>query len=236
MDNLVFDKEQFEADVWYYSGLEGIIKPDTWEQIVAHCVGGTVIPGDHFMADVYNSDYCFNVKSIKEQTISKTGNKTVEFVQCRTPIPNDRLLSDEEIGRQVLQTLTNKLNESLTYFESKKMIDVIILHNRYYDMYHASIYIVDHSDFNSYDLVWSNGEARLKNEDKWLIKRRWSDDNHRQTCTSIKKKYLNEQIISNVLIKSIDNHNISKEEIMIKYKGQELEGIENECDSIFYSC
>jgi len=218
MDGIAFNKEQFEADIWYYSGLEGIIKPDTWEQIVAHCVDGKVIPGDHFMADVHNAEYCFNIKSIKEQAISKTGNKTVEFVQCRTPISNDRALSDQELSVQILATLDNKLKESLEYFGSAKMIDVIILHNRYADMYHASIYIVDHSDYNSYDLTWSNGEARLENEDRWLIKRRWSDDNHRQTCTSIKKKYLKEQIVSNVLIKSIDNHSISKEEILNKYK------------------
>lgn len=218
MDGLTFNKEQFEADVWYYSGLEGIIKSDTWEQIVANSVNGKVIPGDRFMADVYNDEYCFNVKSIKEQRISKTGNRTVEFVQCRTPIANDRSLSNEDLGVEILATLDNKLKESFEYFDSKKMIDVIILHNRYYDMYHASIYIVDHPDYGSYKLVWSNGEARLENDDKWLIKRRWSDDNHRQTCTSIKKKYFNEQIISNVLIKSIDNHSISKEEILNKYK------------------
>jgi hypothetical protein len=218
MNDLVFDKEQFEANIWYYSGLEGIIKSDTWEQIIANCVNGKVIPGDHFMADVHNDKYCFNVKSIKEQSISKTGNKTVEFVQCRTPIANDRFLSNEDLGVQILQTLDNKLQESLEYFNFKPMIDVIILHNRYQDMYHASIYIIEHPDYSSYNLTWLNGEARLKNEDKWLIKRRWSDDNHRQTCTSIKKKYLNEQIVSNVLVKSIDNHTISKEEILNKYK------------------
>lgn len=217
MDSFTFDKQQFEADVWYYSGLEGIIKSDTWEQIVAHCVNGKVIPGDHFMADVHNDQYCFNVKSIKEQYISKTGNKTIEFVQCRTPITNDKNLSNEELGNNVLSTLDNKLKESLETFKSEKMIDVVILHNRYLDNYHASVYIVDHPDYSSYDLTWINGEARLPNDDKWLIKRRWSDDNHRQTCTSIKKKYYGTDLVANIMLKSLDNHNISQQDILLKY-------------------
>jgi hypothetical protein len=213
-----FNLEQFKADVWYYSGLEGIIKSDTWEQIVAHCVNGRVIPGDHFMADVVNDKYCFNVKSIKEQTISKTGNKTIEFVQCRTPIANDRLLSQEELSKEILLTLENKLTESLTTFESEDMIDVIILHKRYENQYHASVYMVNHPDFNSYELMWSDGEGRLSPESPWLIKRRYSDELHRQTCTSIKNKYYKENMIADVMIESLDSHNISKEEIMNKYK------------------
>lgn len=222
IDTLFFDKKQLEADIWYYSGLEGIIKPDTWENIIAHCVDGKVIRGDHFMADVYNTKYCFNIKSIKEQTISKTGNKTVEFVQCRTPIANDRLISDNEIGIQVIKTLNDKLQESLITFESEKMIDVIILHNRYINAYHASIYIMDHPDYSSYNLTWANGEASLDGEKSWLIKRRWSDDNHRQTCTSIKKKYYKEDMIANIIVESPDNHNISKELILNKYMTKDI--------------
>jgi hypothetical protein len=213
-----FDLEQFKADVWYYSGLEGSIKSDTWEQIVAHCVGGRVILGDHFMADVVNDKYCFNVKSIKEQTISKTGNKTIDFVQCRTPIVNDRALPQEELSQEILRTLDNKLQESLTTFEREKMIDVIILHKRYDNNYHASVYVQDHPDFNSYELIWSEGEGRLSAESPWLIKRRYSDELHRQTCTSIKKKYLKEDMIAEVMVESVDYHNISADKIMKEYK------------------
>jgi len=214
----IFDLEQFKADVWYYSGLEGVIKSDTWEQIIAHCVNGRVIPGDHFMADVVNDKYCFNVKSIKEQAVSKTGNKTIDFVQCRTPIANDRLLSQDDLSQEILRTLDNKLQESLNTFESEKMIDIIVLHKRYDNKYHASVYMLDHPDFNSYALEWSNGEGRLSSESPWLIKRRYSDELHRQTCTSIKQKYYKENMVAEVMLNSIDNHNISKENIMDQYK------------------
>lgn len=214
---MLFDIKQFEADVWYYSELDGVIRPDTWEEIVAHSVDGKRILGDHFMADVHNDMHCFNVKSIKEQSPSKTGNKTVEYVQCRTPITNDRSLSQQDLSQQILKTLDDKLQESLITFKCDKMIDVIILHNRYDKKYHASVYVIDHPDYSTYPLEWSDGEGRVDANGPWLIKRRWSDDNHRQTCTSIKKKYLKTEMAIDIYVDSIDHHNISKEEILNKY-------------------
>ena len=215
---ITFDLEQFEADVWYYSSLEGTIKSDTWEEIVAHCVNGKTIPGDHFMADVYNEKYCFNVKSIKEQFRSKTGNRTIEFVQCRTPISNDRDLSDNELSLKILETLDSKLNESLTTFNSEKMIDVIILHKRYDNLYHATVYLLDHPNFNLYNLTWKDGKGTIDGNKSWTIKRKWSDDSHRQTCTLIKNKYFVDDIVADVDIISLDNHNVSKKDIIDKYK------------------
>ena len=187
-------------------------------------MGGKVIPGDHFMADVHNDKYCFNVKSIKEQSISKTGNKTIEFVQCRTPISNDRGITQQELSTAILKTLDDKLKESLDTFECEKMIDVIILHRRYGSSYHAAVYLVDHPDFNFYELIWSGGEGRLTEDSPWLLKRRWSDDNHRQTCTSIKKKYLKENIIAEVNVESFDKHSVSKEDILEKYNKRSSHG------------
>lgn len=215
-----FNIEQFKADVWYYSGLEGTIKSDTWEKIIAHSVNGETIPGDHFMADAYDATNCYNIKSIREQRVSKTGNQTIEFVQCRTPIANDRLLSNEELGSKILDTLDIKLNESLTQFEKEKMIDIIIVHKRYDDVYHATVYKTDHPDFKSYKLIWNSGEARLDEGFPWFIKRRWSDDLHRQTCTSIKRKYIKDSIIADIYVSSPNHHNISKEEILLKYNNQ----------------
>jgi len=212
-----FDIDQFRADVWYYSELEGTIKPDTWEQIVAHCVNGTRIPGDHFMADAHNHQYAFNVKSLKEQYVSKTKKTTKEFVQSRIPITDDRSLPDEELGKIIVKSLDDKMQESLDYFKVSEMIDILILHRRYENKYHAIVYKVDHPKFDTYDLVWNSGEARINESPSWFIKRRWSDYSHGQTCTLIKKTYFKEDVIAEVTVESDDIYNISKEDIMAKY-------------------
>lgn len=212
-----FDIEQFRADVWYYSELEGTIKPDTWEQIVAHCVNGTRIPGDHFMADVHNDEYAFNVKSLKEQRISKTKKTTREFVQSRIPITNDKFLTNESLGEIIVKSLDDKMQESLDYFNVSKMLDILILHKRYGDKYHAIVYKVDHPKFNTYDLIWNNGEARINENSSWFIKRRWSDYSHGQTCTFIKRTYFRENVIAEVTVGSKDIYNIPKEDIKARY-------------------
>ena len=212
-----FNIDQFRADVWYYSELEGTIKPDTWEQIVAHSVNGTRIPGDHFMADVYNDKYAFNVKSLKEQSVSKTKKTTKQFVQSRIPISNDRALSNEDIGTAIVECLDNKMNESLEYFNVSEMIDILILHKRYDNIYHAIVYQVKHPVFKDYNLIWQDGEARLDHGLRWFIKRRWSDSSHGQTCTYIKRTYLKEDVVAEVFVESKDKYNISKEDIMSKY-------------------
>jgi len=212
-----FDIEQFRADVWYYSELEGTIKPDTWEQIVAHSVNGTRIPGDHFMADVHNDKYAFNVKSLKEQKISKTKKTTREFVQSRIPITDDRSLPDLDLGQIIIKSLDDKMQESLDYFKVSEMIDILILHRRYGNKYHAIVYKVDHPKFDTYDLTWSGGEARIGDSPSWFIKRRWSDYSHGQTCTFIKRTYFRENVIAEVTVESDDIYNISKEDIKAKY-------------------
>lgn len=212
-----FNTELFKKCVWYYAKRQSIITPITWEQIIGRCTNSEWIPGDHFMADVVNPQYLSNIKSLKKK-FAKSDKQTLQFVQCRSPISNDRNISDEDLGKIIIQILVNKKEESFDQFSCNLMKDFVIQHYRDNDKYFARVYCYNHPDYNSYDLKWCNGEGRLNNQKSWFIKRNYSDASHGQNCTHIKKLFSNDCLITSIMVECLDEHNVPNETIELEYE------------------
>jgi hypothetical protein len=110
-----FNDFTFKCCVWYYAKRLGVIDALTWEIIIAKATNSQWVAGDHFMADVVNPEYLCNVKSLKEK-FNKGDKQTLTYVQCRAPISNDRSLTDNELGSEIISTLIKKKQESFEQF------------------------------------------------------------------------------------------------------------------------
>lgn len=212
-----FNTELFKKCVWYYAKRQSVVTPTTWEEIIGRSTNSQWIPGDHFMADVVNPDYLSNVKSLKKK-FSKSNKQTLSFVQCRAPISNDRNLTDEELGENIIQILINKRDESFEQFSCSNMKDFVIQHYREKNKYFARVFCYDHPDYKSYDLKWLNGQGKFEDQKSWFIKRDYSDAKHGQNCTHIKKVFTEDCLICDVMVECPDEHNVSNETIEQEYE------------------
>jgi hypothetical protein len=230
-----FNAELFKKCVWYYAKKQSVITPITWEEIIGRSTNSHWISGDHFMADVVNPEYLSNVKTLKLK-FNKSNKQTLSFVQCRTPISNDRNLTDEELGENIIQTLIDKRDESFKQkWESyciKKgnkniqiedfycclMKDFVIQHYREENKYFARVFCYDHPDYKSYDLKWKDGKGKFEDQKSWFIMRDYSDAKHGQNCTHIKKIFTDDCLICNVMVECPDEHNVSNETIEQEYE------------------
>ena len=211
-----FNVELLEKCVWYYAKRQSIITPITWEEIVGRCTNSTWIPGDHFMADVVNPEYLSNIKSLKKK-FAKSNKQSLSYVQCRAPITNDTVMSSEQLGQEILDILEKKKQESFEQFSCTVMKDFLIQHYRADDTYYARVFVCDHPNFKSYDLIWEDGQAKLPDQKSWFIKRNYSDAAHGQNCTHIKKVFTNDLLVANVVVKCPDEHNVSNDVIIEEY-------------------
>lgn len=216
-----FDSFGFEALVHHYSMTEGIINPQTWEKIICKSVGGNWIPGDIYMADGYKSNFGLNIKSIKKQ-FAKRDLQTIDIIQCRTPIANDRNLSDEILSEKIINTLVEKRKSSFEKFDLDIMLDVDIIHNRNEDKYSVRVFIENQPNYEEYDFFWKNGAAYFNGEKSWKLKRNYGDQNSYQNCLYIKKLHNVNNSIVNFSIESPDNYEITIEDAKIKYQNFKL--------------
>lgn len=212
-----FNAVLFKKCVWYYAKRQSIITPITWEEIIGRCTNSKWIPGDHFMADVVNPEYLSNVKSLKKK-FNKSDKQSLSYVQCRAPITNDTVISSEQLGKEILDILEKKKQESFEQFSCNVMKDFLVQHYRVDDTYYARVFVCDHPDFKSYDLVWEDGKAKLPNQKSWFIKRDYSDANHGQNCTHIKKVFTTDLLIADVVVDCPDEHNVSNTVIIEEYE------------------
>ncbi len=206
-----FDGEAFESLVWNYATLEGIIKPETWEIITCKSFGGTHIPGDKYMADVFVSNIGFNIKSLRKK-FTKGNLQTCDFVQCRCPL-NESI----NIGEGAIKTLVDKREESFKKFNLNKMMDVLILHMREGDTYGVRMFISEQERYEDLNLTWIHNLAYLNSNKQWKLKRMLGNARAFQTCLYVKKVLNVQESIANFKIKCDNAYDISIEEAKERY-------------------
>jgi hypothetical protein len=184
----MLDLHAFKSLVHWYASRETSITPLQWERIVSLSFGGKHIGGDIYMADGVAGTTGLNIKSITTSAPKRTGTFNREFIQCRVPLENEESLTDEEIGKLVIDTLNRKRDESLNDLGLDKMLDVVVLHKRKGDQYSVSLFAYDHPDYGSYDLTWKDGVARTNSGD-WMLKRNAGWATHGQSCLRVRKPY-----------------------------------------------
>jgi len=212
-----FNPKHFEALIHSYGSKDGIITPDNWEKIVCESMGATWIPGDIFMADGYMLNFGFNIKSITKLFNKLKSSQTLNVIQCRSPIENDFELPDEELGKEIINTLVSKRNSSFNEFNLTEMIDVTIVHNRIGNIYNAKIFFSEQPKYENYKYTWKNGHGFIENQKKWKFKRRYGNDSAYQTCLLIKNDYYDDNCVANVSVECSDEFNISAESAVIQY-------------------
>jgi hypothetical protein len=212
-----FNPEHFKVLIHSYGSKDGIITPDNWERLVCESMGATWIPGDTFMADGYKAKSGLNIKSITKQFNKLKSSQTLNVIQCRSPIENDFELSDDKLGKEIINTLVLKRNSSFSEFNLTEMIDVTVVHNRIENIYNAKIFFSKQPKYENYKYVWKGGCGFINDEKPWKFKRRYGNDSAYQTCLLIKNNYHDDNYAANVSVECSDEYEISVESAVIQY-------------------
>lgn len=182
------DIEGFKALSWYYSTTENRITPIMWEKIICKSCDGQWTPGDTFMSDGFVNSCGLNIKSTHIQ-FNKGTQQRIGIIQCRCPIQNDNLLTNEEFGSKVIETLVQKREKSFETFSLNKMLDVDIIHYHYGDTYSVRLYVSEQPKYENLNLTWKNGHGYEHNSKSWKFRRLPSNRSSFQTCLLIKKVF-----------------------------------------------
>jgi hypothetical protein len=187
VDKIGIDFKLLKALIYHYTKIEGIIKWETWEKIIARSCDGEWISGDKYMADAIKSNYGFNIKSVKKPFSKTKFEQYIDYIQCRVPIQNESSLTANQIGDEIIKTLITKKNESFDDLNIDTMIDVIIVHNRFGDDYNIRMFFDYQPDYSQYNYTWIDNCGYIDNDKKWKFKRN-KPDKYGQTRLNVKSK------------------------------------------------
>jgi hypothetical protein len=210
------DLEGFRALVWYYANIEGIITPKTWEKLICKStIGGIHIHGDKYMADGKAMYDGLSIKTIQRKfTVGDT--QTIDIIQCRCPIKNKK-----NIDKEIIETLVKKRKESFEKFNLRRMLNVIVIHNRNDHEYAVRLFISEQEQYEDVNYEWIGNCAYLKSDmskkRKWVLKRNDGEAGSFQACLYMKKVLNVNDCIANFTIKCDNDSDISIEEVKEKY-------------------
>lgn len=140
------------------------------------------------MCDAVVNDFGLNIKTLKKK-FTKGNIQTVDFIQCRCPIQNENSLTDEELGKKVIETLVHKREESLRKFNLNSILDFTVIHHIDNGIYNVRVFCENHPFYENYQLYWKNGLAYKYSDKRWTMKRQSGDAGGFQTCVLIKKEF-----------------------------------------------
>lgn len=185
-----FDNDALEAFIHCYARNEDIIKPKTFEKIIANsCQNGIYLNNDKYIVDAYSGEIGFNIKTRNVPYNKNSPTQKIDVVQSRLPILNDRDLSDDDLGNKIIEMMIQKREAALSDLNLKNIYDVVILHHRKADQYKAKIFVSEHPEYESFDWTWKKGYGYIDSYDSWKFRRFYGDFSSRQNCLAIKNDY-----------------------------------------------
>lgn len=212
-----FNEKSLEAMVWDYASQQGIITPETWEKIICESCKGEWIDGDKYMADGSKINLGLNIKSVKKSP-TKRDEQIIGFIQCRCPIDEESTLTDNEMGKKIIETLVKKRQDSFDDLNLNKMLDVLVVHDRDGDFYNVRVFCYEQSKYEELDLVWRNGVGTLNGEKSWLMNRNTGSASAFQTCLTIKKKYKKIDCIADLRTYAPNSASVNADESLSKHE------------------
>jgi hypothetical protein len=192
-----FDNYALEALIHCHSKKEDLINPITFEKIISKSCNAQWIPGNTYMVDSIWNNIGLNIKSVNKKFNIKSNIQRFHTIAARIPIINDRKLSDDGLGEQILKTLTEKRQSVIRDLNLELIYDVTILHYKPDNHYKVKIFVSEHPHYENYEWTWKNGYGYIDNFDTWKFRRYFSDYSSHQNCLLIKNDYdLSDSLIS----------------------------------------